>query len=188
MATDNKQTDSTEYKGWLFPAGIEPPPDEMWYTMEFRGGQRVHDITKDGALYCLRSAGLLSLETDIRHTGQDPHGEMWAVGQAQVIVEYEGMDRDESTFQAIGSADTMSDQVNDPEFLWSVAATRAIKRVAKHALGIRPATDETAEASDKEAGDTDTSSSVPDSAPDSVDSMPSDNIGSSSGPGESGEW
>jgi hypothetical protein len=163
--------------GWSFPADLETPPPEQWFEIDFGGGPSVNDMTRDGHLQLLRQRDLDSMETDIVATGEDSDGVLWAAAKATVVVDGE-------TWSAIGSADVTSNQVRDPEYLWSVAASRAIKRAAKHSLGIWSAGEDTAPAADPEVK----GSSSPTPPPDSpVDKPPSEWDDPSEGQDESGD-
>lgn len=121
---------SQEINGWLFPDDVEPP-DQSWYRMSF-GDREVWDMDKHGHVEVARQVGLDSIETNIADSDTDSDGVRYAAVEATVSLNGE-------TFAAVGGADSTSQQVRDPEHVWSVAETRALKRAIKRAVGIRPA-------------------------------------------------
>jgi hypothetical protein len=147
-----------EERGWLFPEGLEIP-DQHWYQIDF-GGDVMHDLDREGHLFLAEQCGLESMQTDIAAHGSDD-GVLYACATAEARFD------DGDVWKAVGGADAASQQVRDPEHTFSVAATRAIKRVVKNALGIR-----SAESPDVETPDE--GRSVPSNAPDDVDAPPSE--------------
>jgi hypothetical protein len=141
-------------KGWYYPDEVEIP-EESWYRMDF-GGRVVHDLDKEGHLYVARQRGLQTVKTDIVSSGES-EGILYAAARAVVVLDGE-------TYTGIGGADETSDQVRDPEHVFSVAETRAIKRAVKHGVGIRSA--DGPSPSDQET-------QTPPDAPDGVDDPPS---------------
>jgi len=120
-----------EINGWLFPDGVEVP-EGSWYRISF-GDREVWDMDKHGHMEVARQVGLTDVKTSVDESGSDHGGDVrYAAVTAKVIV-------DGDIYQAVGGADTMSDQVRSPEHVWSVAETRGLKRAIKRAVGIRPA-------------------------------------------------
>jgi len=122
-----------EEKGWLFPENVEIP-DQSWYRMDF--GDTVRwDLDRAGHEELARQSGMYALESEITQTGE-ADGVLYAAVEAVIRMEY---DDTSETYRAVAGADVASQQVRDPEHVWSVAESRAIKRAVKRALGIRPA-------------------------------------------------
>lgn len=134
-----------EEKGLWFPDGLEIPEDN-WYRIEF-GGNVVWDLDREGHVYLARQYGMVSLKSEITSTGTS-EGILYAAVEAELEVDPDQTESDLSgpmggssptreTYRAVSGADETSQQVRDPEHVWSVAESRAIKRVVKRALGIR---------------------------------------------------
>jgi hypothetical protein len=122
-----------EVRGLLIPDHIEVP-DANWYRMEF-GDSVTWDIDRPGHEYMARQHGMDSLESSVAGTGT-ADGVLYATVEAELVVTREGKTE---TYCAVSGADATSQQVRDPEHVWSVAESRAVKRVVKRALGIRGA-------------------------------------------------
>lgn len=160
-------TTHTVLNGWVFPMGPDIDiPDQHWYKIDF-GGNVQHDLDREGHLYLARQCGLESAETTVTHTGADD-GVLFAAAETTLTFE------DGTTWTAVGGADASSNQVRDPEHVWSVAGTRSVKRAVKRALGIRS---EGPSPTDHETE----SGSVTDNAPEDVDDPPSEWEASESG-------
>jgi len=145
-------------RGWVVPEGVDIP-DQHWYKIDF-GGNVQHDLDREGHLHLARQCGLIDSDTRITDTGSDD-GVMYAVAQTTLAF------ADGTEWSAVGGADAASNQVREPEHVWSVAGTRSVKRAVKRALGIRSA-GEGPSPVDQEA------SSVTENAPDGVDDPPSE--------------
>lgn len=159
------ETDSEmqEYRGWLFPSDAEIPPEQHWYQIEFSGGTTIWDMNREGHLYLARQFGLEAIESEVAATG-DSEGLLYASVTAALTL-------DGKRFEAVGGADESSQQVRDPEHVWSVAETRAIKRAVKRAVGVRDADTSTTDDHEEQVS---RSGGVPSNAPESVDSPPSE--------------
>ncbi len=120
-----------EKRGWLFPGGLDLP-ENNWYRMEF-GDTVAWDIDREGHEYMARQSGATSLTSNVVSTGT-AEGVLYAAVEAELTLELDG---EEQTYRAVSGADATSQQVRDPEHVWSVAESRAVKRVVKRALGIR---------------------------------------------------
>jgi hypothetical protein len=126
-------TDTQTQKGWIFPAGLEIP-EQHWYRIDF-GGDVMHDLNREGHVYLARQHGMIGLNSEVAASGT-----MDGIHHAAVEATLEVVrDGDVETYTAIGGADTASQQVRDPEHVFSVAESRAVKRAVKRALGIRSA-------------------------------------------------
>jgi len=134
-----------EEKGMWFPEGLDIPEDN-WYRIEF-GGNVVWDLDREGHVYLARQYGMVSLKSEITSTGTS-EGILYAAVEAELEVNPDqtetalsgqsgGDGPSTETYRAVSGADETSQQVRDPEHVWSVAESRAIKRVVKRALGIR---------------------------------------------------
>lgn len=123
-------------KGWIFPADVEIP-EQHWYRIDF-GGDVMHDLEREGHEYLARQCGMIGLNSEVAASGT-----MDGIHHAAVEATLElARDGEIETYTAIGGADTASQQVRDPEHVFSVAESRAVKRVVKRALGIRSAESE----------------------------------------------
>lgn len=135
--------------GWRFPPGVKVPDDSDWYRISFgsntaRGWSwaahvdQLHEFHED-----------VSIETEVVDSGFSPESRGKSVQYAAVkaTVEVDG-----ARFSSLQAADETTQQVRDPEFVFAVAESRALKRAIKKALNIKPATKETTKAVDEEAG------------------------------------
>lgn len=123
---------SQEIHGWLFPDDVDVP-EQSWYRMDF-SGREVWDMDKHGHIEVARQVGLDSIQTKVTSSGTDDEGVRYAAVEATVGIDGE-------PYEAVGGADSTSQQVRNPEHVWSVAETRALKRAIKRAVGIREAGD-----------------------------------------------
>ncbi len=123
-------------KGWLFPPELDIP-EQHWYRIDF-GGDVMHDLDREGHVYLARQYGMIGLNSEVAASGTND-GIHHAAAEATLEVVRDG---DVETYTAIGGADTASQQVRDPEHVFSVAESRAVKRAVKRALGIRSAESE----------------------------------------------
>lgn len=148
MAADNS---AHEYRGFRFPNEEACPPDHLWYQMDFAGTE-TWDLTREGMLHAAREVGLESVQSCVAEAGT-VDGILYASAEAEVVVG--GL-----TFTAVGGADETSQQVRDPEHVFTVAETRAIKRAIRMAVPIVPIEQERVE------NDSPTPTNKPDDAPD----------------------
>jgi len=123
-------------KGWLFPSGLDIP-EQHWYRIDF-GGDVMHDLDREGHVYLARQYGMVALNSEVTASGTND-GIHHAAVEATLEVSRDG---GVEAYTAIGGADTASQQVRDPEHVFSVAESRAVKRAVKRALGIRSAKSE----------------------------------------------
>lgn len=138
MGSDETQT----VKGWLFPEGIDVP-EEPWYRFTL-GDTTVEDMNWSGHIDVAHQVGLDQLDTEVVASGV-VDGLLYAAVKVTAVI-------DGQRFSSIGGADVASNQVKDPEHVFSVAESRAIKRAVKRALNIRAADEVTARAADEEGG------------------------------------
>ena len=129
-------SDTQTQKGWIFPGDVEVP-EQHWYRIDF-GGDVMHDLDREGHVYLARQRGMIGLNSEVAASGTNDGIHHAAIESTLEIVE----GGDVETYTAIGGADTASQQVRDPEHVFSVAESRAIKRAVKRALGIRSAQSE----------------------------------------------
>lgn len=120
-----------ERKGILFPEELDIP-DQHWYRIDF-GSDTMWDLDGDGYRHLAHQVGVDSIETEIEYTGSTDDGIIYAAAECRVKLSGGGV------FRAVAGADETSQQVRDPEFVWAVAGTRALKRAVKMALDIRDA-------------------------------------------------
>lgn len=153
------EQDMVEIKGWLFPADLNIP-EQNWYRMEF-GDSVAWDLDREGHEYLARQYGMVSLESHVATTGES--GEIvYAAAESTLTIETpDGTE----TYTAVQGADTASQQVREPDYVWGVAESRAVKRAVKRALGIRSA-DESREPDTAPAGDPEPASPPDDFDPD----------------------
>lgn len=120
----------TELKGWRFPDTVEPK-EEWFFRMKFSGRGEVYDLDVDGCVDLVHMADVNfdGLDVEIVDSGVDDDGIRYAAAKATVTI-------DGKAYSWIGSADATSQQVKNPEFLWSVATSRAFKRAVKMAFGL----------------------------------------------------
>lgn len=153
-------------RGWLFPEGVPAPDDgAAWYRMSF-GDTEKWDLNWNAHVHLAHECGLDSIKTEVADSGVDAEGIRYAAVKTTLVV-------DGRVFESMAGADETSQQVRDPEHVWSVAESRSVKRCVKKALDIRPHDEVTAESEDPDARGT-PESAVPDSAPNDIDSMPSE--------------
>lgn len=125
-----------ELKGLLFPENVDVP-EQSWYRIDF-GDTVVWDLDREGHEHLARQRGMMRLESEVVATGTY-EGVLYASVRAELEMPKEGHKNTTETYAAVSGADETSQQVRDPEHVWSVAESRAIKRVVKRALGIRDA-------------------------------------------------
>lgn len=119
-----------EINGWLFPDDLDVDESDF-YRMKFGDTER-YDLDWNSHVDLAHQRGLEQVDARIHDSGVDGDGVRYAAVRAEVVVEGEA-------FAALGGADETSQQVRDPEHVWSVAESRALKRAVKKALNIRPA-------------------------------------------------
>lgn len=151
-----------ENRGLRFPAHLDVP-DQAWYQIDF-GGTSEWDLTGDGYQHLAHQAGIDGIETTIVDSGHDDDGIRYAAARAVVIIEPEADDSpgedSPQRFTAVAGADEASNQVREPDYVWSVAETRALKRAVKRALNIHDA-----EPPDPSVGDGSPPAADPDELP-----------------------
>jgi hypothetical protein len=125
-----------EEKGLLFPENVDIP-EQSWYRIDF-GDNVVWDLDREGHEYLAEQRGMIRLESEVVATGTY-EGVLYASVRAELEIPRPNHKNETRTFAAVSGADETSQQVRDPEHVWSVAESRAIKRVVKRALGIRDA-------------------------------------------------
>lgn len=125
-----------EQKGLLFPENVDIP-EQSWYRIDF-GGNTVWDLDREGYEYLARQRGMDRLESEVVATGAR-EGVLYASVRAELELPKPQHKNETETYAAVSGADETSQQVRDPEHVWSVAESRAIKRVVKRALGVRDA-------------------------------------------------
>lgn len=119
-----------EQRGLLFPDAVDVP-EQNWYRLEF-AGDVTWDIDREGHEYMARQMDCTDICSSVVETGSTD-GILYAAVESELVM-FDG-----ATFRAVSGADAASQQVRDPEHVFSVAESRAIKRVVKRALGIRSA-------------------------------------------------
>lgn len=136
--------DAEAKNGWLFPEGVPLPEDEAWFRMKF-GETTIHGWSWRGHVHQLHAADVdfESIRTHIVDSGQTEGGILYAAAKTTIAL-------DGTVFSAVSGADETSQQVNDPEHVWSVAESRSVKRAVQKALDIRPTDQETMAANDEE--------------------------------------
>lgn len=159
--------------GWLFPDGVEPPPDHAWFRFPI-GDKEVWGFDWNHHLEVARAYAddHFSIDSTVEYAG--PGGGEAFTAAVRVEVRLDGEE-----YACVHGADEASNQVREPDYAFAVAESRATKRAVKKALGIVPANEETTEASepvpDDEPDTPDVStSSVTENAPEGVDSPPSE--------------
>jgi len=125
-----------EKKGLLFPENVDIP-EQSWYRIDF-GDSVVWDLDREGYEYLAEQRGMTRLESEVVATGTY-EGVLYASVRAELEIPRPNHKSETRAFAAVSGADETSQQVRDPEHVWSVAESRAIKRVVKRALGIRDA-------------------------------------------------
>lgn len=125
-----------ELKGLLFPENVDVP-EQSWYRIDF-GDNVVWDLDREGHEHLARQRGMERLESEVVATGTY-EGVLYASVRAELEIKEPQHKNKTKTYAAVSGADETSQQVRDPEHVWSVAESRAIKRVVKRALGIRDA-------------------------------------------------
>jgi len=123
-----------EKKGLLFPENVDIP-EQSWYRIDF-GDSVVWDLDREGYEYLAEQRGMTRLESEVVATGTY-EGVLYASVRAELEIPRPNHKSETRAFAAVSGADETSQQVRDPEHVWSVAESRAIKRVVKRALGIR---------------------------------------------------
>jgi|APHM01.1.fsa_nt_gi hypothetical protein len=123
-----------EKKGLLFPENVDVP-EQSWYRIDF-GGNVVWDLDREGHEHLARQQGMVRLESEVVATGTY-EGVLYASVRAELELAEPQHKNTTKTFAAVSGADETSQQVRSPEHVWSVAESRAIKRVVKRALGVR---------------------------------------------------
>jgi len=119
-----------ELHGMLFPDDVEVP-EQHFYRIDF-GSDMMWDLNGDGYVDLAHQRDVESLETEVIDTGTDSDGIQYAVCQTRAVFP-------DGTFMAVSGADETSQQVRRPEFVWSVAGTRSLKRAIGRALNIQDA-------------------------------------------------
>lgn len=130
-----------EVNGWLFPDDVEVP-SEPWFRIPFGDDDEVRDMSWHGHVDVAHQQGIDQLQTEVADSGIDDDGIRYAAVKASVVI-------DGTRYESLAGADEASRQVRDPEHVWSVAESRAVKRAVKKALNIRPASDSAAKADDE---------------------------------------
>jgi len=123
-------------KGWLFPSEVDIP-EESWYRMDF-GGSAQWDLDREGHEEIARQYGMIGLNSELVGHGIND-GILYATAESCIEIVRDG---DVETHTAVSGADTASQQVREPDYVFSVAESRAIKKVVKRALGVRSAESE----------------------------------------------
>lgn len=136
--TDEFQT----VEGWELPAGIDVPTHRFYEI----GSWETKVLDWYGHVEMLHQLDLESIDVDLVDSGFDDSGVQYAAAKATIVV---GGNR----FSAMGGADTASQQVRDPEHVFSVAETRALKRAIKKALPMRPVKGEPSTPEHRQSGD-----------------------------------
>jgi hypothetical protein len=154
-------SEETTKRGLVFPSEDHIPEEHYWYRMDF-GDDTQWDLTSEGCLQAAREAGLVSVQSRVEDSGTSD-GLLYATASATLKFD------DGAEWTAVSGADETSQQVRDPEHVWSVAETRAIKRAVKRAVPIRPADvsrDPDASSPAEDDDSTPTPTNKPDDAPD----------------------
>lgn len=136
-----------ETRGWRFPADLEVPGDDQWYRIKF-GDNVVKGFSWPAHVDLLHQRDVRSIETEVVDSGFSPDGIQYAAVKATVVMD------DGHSFSSLQAADETTNQVRDPEYVWSVAESRALKRAVKKALNIVPVDEGTTQSVDEEAGST----------------------------------
>lgn len=168
----------SEKNGWYYPDGLDPK-DHLYYTIPY-GDSEVTDLGWHGHVDLLRQRGFGGIDTEVVDSGTDDQGILYAVVKVTVTV-------DGGQYSSLAGADETSNQVRDPEHVWSVAESRAIKRATKKALGIHPADGGTAEYDEPEQTNVSREPDVPDGVEFDADHALADNAGAD-GVGEGEGW
>lgn len=124
---------------YSFPPGAEVL-EHLAYTIPY-GDDETEDIKWEGYVDVAHGLGVESIETEIIDSGV-LNDVQFAV--AKVTVKTDGG----NTYSAVQAADETTNQVRQPEFVWSVAESRALKRAVKKAFNIYPTSKDASEEPD----------------------------------------
>lgn len=138
--------DLEQHGDYLFPKEANVN-DDLLYTIPF-GSSEVEDLKWEGYVDVAHQMGVEEIDTEVVSDGYNSeNGVDYAAVRVTVVRE------DGRAFSSLQAADTTTNQVRDPEFVWAVAESRALKRAVKKAYNIIPVTKAASDEPDIDAPD-----------------------------------